>query len=126
MIFDGMGKKRVPHVYPVSKAASTCPKLSISLFGIIEHTNVRPKTVWLYHDDHWTGGANLVCSILYLQIINYKSSGGNASTLYLQADNSWKESKNRVILCFLVWLVAKNYFQLIEISYLLQGKSMIF
>ena len=71
-------------------------RISISFFGFIDHGSNR-RTVSLYLNEHWKGGGNMIASLLYKQIIEYKTAGGTASYLYLQGDNSWKETKNTTI-----------------------------
>lgn len=43
--------------------------------------------------------------------------------LYIQADNCWKENKNRWVLGFCSWLVMRGMFRKVHLSFLLQGHT---
>lgn len=43
--------------------------------------------------------------------------------LFLQADNCYKETKNRWVLAFCSWLVTRGVFQKVTLSFLLQGHT---
>ena len=60
---------------------------------------------------------------LFKYILNYRLQDKNPDTLIIQADNSWKRSKNRVIFALLAWFVHLGLFKQIELHCLIQGHT---
>ena len=67
---------------------------------------------------------NLVISLLYQHLYTeFKSNKMRAPTLYLQADNCYKENKNKYTLCFAALLVAWGWFDDVYMSFLPTGHT---
>jgi hypothetical protein len=62
-------------------------------------------------------------SYLLLYLLEYWKAGHFPSTLYLQVDNSWKESKNKTIFATLAWLVQIGCFEEIQLHCLIQSHT---
>ncbi|KAL6040634.1 NMDA receptor-regulated protein 2 [Balamuthia mandrillaris] len=79
-----------------------------------------------YHFDQWSRDANLVISHLFyflMQTLQQPIRAHPNQTLYLQADNCYKENKNKYLLAFLCWLVHLKMFSKIKLCFLPPGHT---
>ena len=118
---DAMRMKMLPHIFPVPKGLSSMLVLPTIIFAILNHSD--DSQHFFLHHDYWSGGANLVMSYIIMFVLHYFRSGNKPSHFKIQADNSWKESKNRTIFATLAWLVHINMFADIELHCLIQGHT---
>ena len=65
-------------------------------------------------------GPNLVLHCLMMTLTKIKPKG---KVLYLQLDNTYKENKNSYLMRFMSYLVNQNYFEQIQVSFLLVGHT---
>lgn len=121
IIMDTMRMKMIPHVFPFPKALSSMNTLAVIIFGILNHSN--DSQCFYLHHVYWLGGANIVMSYLFQYILDYFRKGNLPTTLIIQVDNSWKESKNKVIFATLAWFVHIGLFSRIELHCLIQGHT---
>ena len=89
-----------------------------TIFGFLNHS-MNSQTIILHHD-HWNSGSNLVMSYLLFYLVEYWKAGNFPSILYLQVDNSWKESKNKIIFTTLAWLIHIGCFEEVQLHCLIQ------
>ena len=64
--------------------------------------------------DHWSHGADFVCTILHKHLSSLKESIPSEKwphTLFLQVDNCWKENKNTTVFRYLGLLVKFGWFK---------------
>jgi hypothetical protein len=121
IIMDSMRMKMIPHVFPFPKSLSSLNPLAVSIFGILNHSN--DSQHFYLHYAYWSGGANHILSLLFNYIYSYFQQGNRPKVLIIQADNSWKESKNRIIFATLAWFVHLGLFNRVEMHCLIQGHT---
>ena len=121
IIMDNMQLKMIPHIFPFPKFLSSMNQLAVNIFGIFNHSN--DSQSFYLHYQYWKDGANLIMSYLLWYILENQQKGNSPTTLIIQADNSWKESKNRVIFATLAWFVHLGLFSRIELHCLIQGHT---
>jgi len=98
LIIDGMNTVHFPFCMPVPKNSSRIEKLKLHVHGIIDHGNRRK--VFFGSLDHWSHGSDYIATLLLHYIrtrVLIPSKPKYPHTLYLQADNCWKENKNLII-----------------------------
>ena len=124
LAFDCPDGYDVPHIIPVTKETSNLPKVSISAVGTINHSaQIRDYMFFL---DEYKKDSNLMLTCFYLHILQHFSTTGNhPPILWLQADNCFKENKNRWMMGFCYWLVHIGWFREIMISMLPPGHTHI-
>jgi hypothetical protein len=121
IIMDSMRMKMILHVLSFPKSLSSLNPLAVSIFGILNHSD--DSQHFYLHHQYWSGGANHILSLLFSYIYSYFKKGNRPTTLIIQADNSWKESKNRIIFATLSWFVHLGLFKRIEMHCLIQGHT---
>lgn len=124
LVFDCPDGYDLPHVVPVTKETASLPKLAVSAVGTINHsTQTRDYMFFL---DEYKKNANLILSCFYIHLIeHFTSTGKHPPILWLQADNCFKENKNRWMLAFCCWLIHIGWFREIMISMLPPGHTHI-
>lgn len=100
--------------------------LRYDIFGIY-CSNLKSSKVFGLPEGHWPGtkDATSVLSML-LYIINMLKSNPitkNARKLVLHADNCAGQNKNRFSLWFFAWLICAEYFEEIELKFLVAGHT---
>ena len=121
IIMDTMRMKMIPHIFPFPKSMSSMNTLAVIIFGILNHSN--DSQCFYLHHAYWLEGANIIMFYLFQYILNYKRKGNSPAILIIQVDNSWKESKNRIIFATLAWFVHIGLFSRIELHCLIQGHT---
>ena len=124
LVFDCPDSYDVPHITPVTKESANLPKISVNAVGTINHTTHTRD--YMFFLDIFKKNSNLILSCFYLHIIqHFETQPHHPQILWLQADNCFKENKNRWMLGFCHWLIHLGWFQEIVISMLPPGHTHI-
>lgn len=94
--------------------------IELNIAGVICHSLSHP--LLLLHLGQWKKGANLLCTIQY-QTIRAVRSASSAPVLYVQADNSASENKNRYMFALYAMLVEFGWFKQIEVHMMVVGHT---
>lgn len=91
--------------------------------GLINHALRRREL--LFHLPYYAHGPNLIITILYWHLywMLRVEHAIHPPELFIQADNCWKENKNRWVLAFCAWMVMRGFFRQVHLSFLLQGHT---
>jgi hypothetical protein len=113
----------MPNIVPITKETGTLKKLPIRAIGNINHS--MGEREFVFYLPEYRKNPNLIISQLYWYIHRQlqQKGGKHAPILWIQADNCFKENKNRWILGFFSWLINLGWFREIMISYLPPGHS---
>ena len=102
IIIDGMNTVLFPVSIPTPKSSSRVERMKLHIHGIIDHGHNHRQFYGSL--DHWSHGSDYIATLL-LHYINTKVLlpvlSSFPHTLYIQADNCWKENKNITIFCTL-------------------------
>ena len=122
LTIDGMECTHIPHhVPPIKKWMHKNKRYGLQVFGIMDHGH--HNVIYYYPAHAYSKGSNAIISILYTHLQQYISQPDHAPVLYLQADNCYGENKNRMVLAFLSFLVAKKIFTNIYYHFLPAGHT---
>ncbi|XP_061193023.1 uncharacterized protein LOC133201246 [Saccostrea echinata] len=126
VIVDGMdqSKSNLPHfVGRTAKAVNSADQLKTHISGVIAHGQNEFFTfldIGQYpHDSNLT--INIILQILFK--IKDIMGGKLPPTFYLQADNCWRENKNKFVLAFCEYLVHIKVFREVHLSFLMVGHT---
>lgn len=92
----------------------------LHIAGLLDHS--RDESTFIMHLEHWPKGPSLMCTILYHAIRRLRMQSP-APILYLQADNSSKENKNKFIFALLCLLIEFGWYQRIELHCMVVGHT---
>ncbi|XP_062609674.1 uncharacterized protein LOC134271502 [Saccostrea cucullata] len=124
LIIDGMdqSKTNIPHFKGrQSKEFAATRQLNVHVTGVLSHS--RNKKI-LYTDFHqYKHDSNLTLNILLKVLWNHSKGKPLPPVLYLQADNCFRENKNKYVLSFLELLVRKRIFYEVQLSFLHVGHT---
>jgi len=97
-------------------------QLPLLCHGLIDHSNRTHQLTWFLPTIKQN--PNLTISVLYKHLYDcFKAGKVWAPTLYLQADNCYKENKNKHMLFFAACLIKWGWFDEVYLSYLLTGHT---
>jgi hypothetical protein len=113
----------LPQYAPFPKSWVRKYRLGIQCGGLINHATRTRNLV--FHLSFYSKGPNLVISNLYhhLYTMLVIEKRAHPPELFLQADNCWRENKNRWFFAFCSWLVMTGIFVTVTLSFLLQGHT---
>ena len=119
---DYANQLQLPHQSYVPKSWLTkCHRPRLQIGGMIDHGNscrfLFLHFGWYKHDP------NLSLTHLYLHLADLRSRGLPSSIFCLQADNCYKENKNKTTFAFLSMLVTVGWFTQIEMYFLSPGHT---
>ncbi|KAL5017771.1 hypothetical protein ScPMuIL_005146 [Solemya velum] len=124
LIIDGMdqAKTYIPHfVGRKSKEIATASQLKVHVTGVISHgTNEKRVFTDIFQYRH---DANLTMNVLLKNLWDISKGKPLPPVLYLQADNCFRENKNKFVLALLELLVHKEVFYEIQMSFLYVGHT---
>jgi hypothetical protein len=124
LVFDCPDAYDLPSIVSVTKESANLPKMCVSAVGTINHST----STWdyLFFLDQYSKNPNLILTCFYLHILDhFRKNPAHPSILWLQADNCFKENKNRWMLAFTSWLVHLGWFNEVMISMLPPGHTHI-
>ncbi|XP_063438737.1 uncharacterized protein LOC134719703 [Mytilus trossulus] len=126
LIIDGMdqSKTNLPHfVGRMAKAVNKVDQLTTHVTGVLAHG--QNKFFTFLDLNQYAHDSNLTMHILMLILHQISKLMGNKlpPILYLQADNSWRENKNRYVLGFCELLVHQRIFNEVYLSFLPVGHT---
>ncbi len=96
--------------------------MKVRLIGIKEHLASPNVLLFLMTEEHETG-ANHIVEALHRFLTGKAQTGALPPTLHVQADNCTRENKNRYIMGYFEFLIAKGVFQEVRISFLPVGHT---
>ncbi|XP_046582541.1 uncharacterized protein LOC124289914, partial [Haliotis rubra] len=125
LIIDNMdqNKTNLPVFPEQSKIDGSLAHVKHHVTGVVDHGNrAAHAVVW---NTCIPGDANVTCTVLLyvLSRIAQLNHGHLPETLYLQADNSPKDNKNKTVLYFLALLVKLKIFKKVKLSFLMVGHT---
>jgi|ERR1700722_8826531 len=124
LAFDCPDGYDVPHIIPVTKETANLPKISINAVGTINHSAATRD--YMFFLEQYKKDSNLMLTCFYLHILeHFDVTGKHPPILWLQADNCFKENKNRWMMGFCYWLVHIGWFKEVVISMLPLGHTHI-
>jgi hypothetical protein len=124
LVFDCPDGYEVPHIIPITKETANLPKLSINAVGTINHS--AQTRDFLFFLEGYKKNSNLMLTCFYLHIMeHFHMTGSHPPILWLQADNCFKENKNRWMMAFCCWLIHIGWFKEVMISMLPPGHTHI-
>ncbi|XP_078695058.1 uncharacterized protein LOC144923998 [Branchiostoma floridae x Branchiostoma belcheri] len=124
LIIDGMdqAKTYLPHfVGAKSKDMASTDLMKVHVSGIISHGHGIKATftdVFEYNHD-----SNLTINLLLKMLYRLSKQGPLPPILYVQADNCFRENKNKYMLAFLDMLVHRKIFVEVQLSFLYVGHT---
>lgn len=116
IIMDGAKKQQFPLVYPPPKWCNES-NLQLPVYGIICHTFDLHRI--FFSPEYLTHDVNYVLTVLSVSLARLITAHGvnfPRRTLYLQADNTTRENKNRYMMAFAGMLVHYNIFEKVQVS----------
>eukprot|EP00058_Branchiostoma_floridae_P005491 XP_002590979.1 hypothetical protein BRAFLDRAFT_69470 [Branchiostoma floridae] len=124
IIIDGMdqAKTYLPHfVGDKSKDLSTADQMKVHVSGIISHGHgLRSTYVDFFEYSH---DSNLTLNLLLKLLGKLSTRNPLPPILFIQADNCYRENKNKYMLAFLDMLVHMRIFREIQLSFLMVGHT---
>ncbi|XP_019616724.1 PREDICTED: uncharacterized protein LOC109464227 [Branchiostoma belcheri] len=124
LIIDGMdqAKTYLPHfVGDKSKDLTTADLMKVHVSGIISHGHgLRATYVDFFEYSH---DSNLTLNLLLKLLAKLSTGSQLPPILFIQADNCYRENKNKFMLAFLDLLVHKRIFREIQLSFLMVGHT---
>ena len=115
MIIDGMdqSKTNLPNTKLISKSTSSLWRLRTHITGVILHTKAPGgKLVYCYVDlIQYPHDGNLTLTVIIDSLVRFTKSYNLPKVLYLQMDNTCRETKNKYVLTFCAILVNLNIFE---------------
>jgi hypothetical protein len=124
IIIDYTDKLYLPWRHTPPKRWRGKSRLPLNLFGIIDHGN-RKRMLYAHHPSR-AQDVNSVLSMLWDYLCSTLPSIPlhlRPKTLYLQADNCYRENKNRFMLAFCSLLVYLGVFDSVQLSLLPPGHT---
>ena len=119
---DYANQLRLPHQRNVPKSWLTkCKRPRLQIGGLIDHGY--PARFLFLHFAWYKHDPNLSLTHLYCHLADLRSRGQTSSTFYLQADNCYKENKNKTTFAFLTMLVMMGWFEQVEMYFLSPGHT---
>ncbi|VDI09707.1 Hypothetical predicted protein [Mytilus galloprovincialis] len=108
---------------PVSEAVNKVDQLTTHVTGVLAHG--QNKFFTFLDWNQYAHDSNLTMNILMLILHQISKLMGNKlpPILYLQADNCWRENKNRYVLGFCELLVHQRIFNEVHLSFLPVGHT---
>ncbi|XP_061164113.1 uncharacterized protein LOC133195610 [Saccostrea echinata] len=124
LIIDGMdqSKTNIPHFKGrPSKEFAATRQLNVHVTGVLSHGLNRK---YLFTDLHqYKHDSNLTLNVLMKVLWNHSKGKSLPPVLYLQADNCFRENKNKFVLSFLELLVRRRIFYEVQLSFLHVGHT---
>ena len=124
IIIDYTDKLYMPWKCNPPKCWTGMQRLPLNLFGIIDHGN-KKRMLYAHHPSR-SQDVNSVISMLWDYLISTLSKiplNLRPRTLFLQADNCYRENKNRYMLAFCSLLVYLGVFDSVQFSLLPPGHT---
>ena len=111
IIVDGMdqAKTNLPNTKLISKSTSSLWRLRTHVTGVILHST--RKIIHTYIDlIQYPHDSNLTITVIVRSLVEFIKSNFLPKVLYLQADNTCRENKNKYVLTFCAILVHLGIF----------------
>ena len=123
IILDYTEKFKLPQYVPFPKSWVRSFRPEVECAGLINHGLQKRELV--FHWPSYPHNANLLLSILWHHMYRMLllEQHAHPQELFLQADNCWRENKNRWVLAFCSWMVMIGLFRKVTLSFLLQGHT---
>jgi hypothetical protein len=124
MNFDGMdhSKTSLPAFKRESKSSGELERLNVHVTGVLVHNGKQRAYVYTWLDN-FPADSNVSIHTILDVINKMKAKGPLPPTLYIQADNCWRENKNKFLMGFLHCLVEDRVFKKIKLSFLPKGHT---
>ena len=130
IIYDGADQSAngMPHFKEKDKNTAKGIKQRIHLLGALVEGGTSFKgdpSCYLYTmSDKWEHGSNQTIELLQRTLLDIESKKKQLPpVLFLQADNCWRENKNRFVMGYLSWLIKRGIFREIYLSFLPVGHT---
>ena len=124
IVFDCPDAFHLPSIVPVTKITGGCKRVSANAIGFINHSSGARD--YMFFLEHFKKNPNLVLTSMYLHLLkHFESNVQHPPVLWLQADNCFKENKNRWMMAFCCWLIHIGWFKEVMISMLPKGHTHI-
>ena len=123
IILDGADQSAfgLPHFVTETKSVRG-HSMKVRLVGILEHCRINCLRLYTMTEEYKTG-ANHIIESIHRFLIAKLLVGDIAPTFYVQVDNCSRENKNRYAMSYLEFLVARNVFDVVEVSFLPVGHT---
>lgn len=121
IIIDGAEGLLFPNVYPVPKGVNLANCLKVGCYGLIAHGSGDRQLKLIL--PIFRCGANLSCTILFEYLRERRHTNSLPRMLYLQADNCYKEIKNRYTIGLLALLIHYGWCDEIIVSTMIAGHT---
>lgn len=109
-----------PHFTEHSKTSSGLYKQKYHLLGALVHG----RGMYVYTMSHkFPADPNTTIEVLQRTLTKLSEEGPLPRKFYLQMDNCVRENKNQALFAYLSWLVQRNIFDSIEVSFLPVGHT---
>ena len=122
LIMDGSTQYgySMPHFKYVTKDSMHMEKMKLHVCGVLAHG----RGTFMYTiTDRWIKGSSFSVEILQRTLTRLEQTRALPPNLYLQLDNTTKENKNNMLFAYLAWLLQREVFQAIEVSFLPVGHT---
>ena len=126
---DGMdnSKSYLPRYLEHSKDLVQKERLPTKISGCIIHSGwyeEKRKVLFYLNHDIFEQGSNLIITLVHLLLQEFQKDFGKfPKKLHINADNCWKENKNRFLFSYLASLVELEIFDEVSLNYLLVGHT---
>ena len=121
---DGSKAAELPHSNPPSKEYPSLNKLKILVWGLIDHAGPGAGRYIYFSLPVWMHNFDFYATVLVRHLQATLGSVG-LNRLFLQADNTASQVKNRYMFGLAAWLIEHGVAREIEISFLLVGHTHI-
>jgi len=122
MIMDGSSQYgyNMPHFKYTTKSNVTVEKMKLHVTGVLVHGW---KSFMYTQTDRFTNGSSSSVEILQRTLHHLQKDKALPPVFYLQLDNASSTNKNNFLFVYLAWLVSRDLFQRIEVSFLPVGHT---
>ncbi len=123
LIVDGADQSAygLPHFVTTTKDVHG-QAMKVRLIGVLEHASLNTLRLYSMTEEHKTGANHIVESI-HRTLNDIAMVATLPPCLYIQADNCFRENKNRYLFAFVESMVAWKLFDEVEVAFLPKGHT---
>ncbi len=123
LIIDGADQSAygLPHFTTTTKDVVGLA-MKVRLIGVLQHASTNTLRLFTMTEEHKTG-SNHIVEALHRSLNDMAMTESLPSSLFLQADNCFRENKNRYLFGFAEALVAWKLFDEVEVAFLPKGHT---
>ncbi len=123
LIMDGADQSAygLPHFTTTTKDVKG-QSMKVRLIGVLQHASTNTLRLYTMTEEHKTG-ANHIIESLHRALNDMAMTNSLSQCLYIQADNCFRENKNRYLFAYAESMVAWKLFDEVEVAFLPKGHT---